>query len=102
MPSQKQVRARILASGSVQGVGYRYHVARIARRIGVRGIVRNLDDGRVEVICEADDKRMFEQFVREISQSNFLIVVEDARVFLEGEPDYESHPKQSQKFDVEF
>jgi len=96
------VKARILVSGSVQGVGYRYHVGRIARRIGVRGIVRNLDDGRVEVICEADDKRMFEQFVREIRQSNFLIVVEDIQVFLEGEPGYESHPNQSQKFDVEF
>jgi len=100
--SQKQVRARILISGSVQGVGYRYYVARIARRIGVHGIVKNLGDGRVEVICEASDKRMLEQFVREISQSSFLIVVEDAQVFLEGEPGYESHPNQSQKFDVEF
>jgi acylphosphatase len=100
--SKGPVKARVLVSGSVQGVGYRSHVARIARRIGVRGIVRNLDDGRVEVVCEADDKRMLEQFVREISQSNFLIVVEDAQVFLEGEPGYEPHAKQSQKFDVEF
>jgi len=100
--SSKQVRARILVSGSVQGVGYRYYVGRIARRIGIHGIVRNLDDGRVEVICEADDKKAFEQFVREISQSNFLIIIEETKVFLDGEPGYESHPNQSQKFDVEF
>lgn len=96
------VRARILISGSVQGVGYRYKVARDARKLGIRGMVRNLDDGRVEIICEADDNGALDRFVREISQSDFLIVVEDVETFLEGQPGYESHPNQSQKFDVEF
>ena len=43
----------VLFSGRVQGVGFRYAVASIAERFaGVTGWVRNLEDGRVELLCE--------------------------------------------------
>ncbi len=40
---------RYFASGTVQGVGYRYFVQRAAQRLRLSGFVRNLRDGRVEV-----------------------------------------------------
>jgi acylphosphatase len=41
---------RYLVSGSVQGVGFRWFVARHARSLGLAGYARNLPDGRVEVV----------------------------------------------------
>lgn len=39
-------------SGTVQGVGFRYSTQQVARGHAVTGFVRNLSDGRVEVIVE--------------------------------------------------
>ena len=41
-------------SGHVQGVGFRYTVRDLARAFDVRGYVRNLPDGRVELVAEGD------------------------------------------------
>jgi acylphosphatase len=46
---------RFLVRGRVQGVGYRYFVLHEAEGLGVAGFARNLPDGSVEVVAEADD-----------------------------------------------
>ena len=45
---------RYLVRGVVQGVGFRFFTARAARAADLRGYVRNLPDGRVEVAAEGD------------------------------------------------
>lgn len=49
-----RVTRHYLVSGRVQGVGYRWFAVEAARREGLAGHVRNLPDGRVEVMAEGD------------------------------------------------
>jgi acylphosphatase len=42
---------RVLVAGHVQGVGFRYFARHRAQALGLRGYVRNLADGRVEVVA---------------------------------------------------
>jgi acylphosphatase len=46
---------RYVVAGLVQGVGFRWFVARHGRALGLAGYVRNLDDGRVEVVATGSD-----------------------------------------------
>lgn len=46
------VRARALVRGLVQGVNFRWFTQRRALELGLRGFVRNLADGSVEVVAE--------------------------------------------------
>ena len=48
------VARRMLVSGRVQGVGFRWFTRDAATREGITGWVRNLPDGRVEVLAEGD------------------------------------------------
>lgn len=48
------IARKYLISGEVQGVGFRYFTQRSSARHQVRGYVKNLEDGRVEVLAEGD------------------------------------------------
>src|SRR5213595_3888362 len=47
-------RLHAVVRGDVQGVGFRYFVQRKAQQLGLRGWVRNNDDGTVELVAEGD------------------------------------------------
>jgi acylphosphatase len=51
---------RVYISGTVQGVLFRKFIEENASRIGVRGFVRNLDDGRVEAVFEGTDDKVMQ------------------------------------------
>lgn len=51
---------RVYISGAVQGVFFRKFIEDSAKRLGVRGFVRNLDDGRVEVLIEGREDKINE------------------------------------------
>lgn len=64
------LRVRLVIEGDVQGVGYRSFVVRKALDIGVCGRVKNLSDGTVEVVCEADDQSKYIRFMKAIDVKN--------------------------------
>ena len=50
------IARKLLISGEVQGVGFRYFAQRSAARHQVRGYVTNLNDGRVEALVQGGEK----------------------------------------------
>ena len=67
-------RLQIFYSGTVQGVGFRYTVKTLAGGFDVTGFVRNLPDGRVELVAEGvkDELSAFQQAVRESELGHFI------------------------------
>lgn len=82
------VRKRILVTGKVQGVGYRALVKQLARTSGIKGYVRNLDDGSVEIYAQAPPD-ILESFVTQIrikgGNNNFSVNVETISMFSESD-----------------
>lgn len=52
MNEKENYRLHAFVKGRVQGVGFRYHTLQTAQDHGLTGWVRNLWDGRVEVVAE--------------------------------------------------
>ena len=55
-------------SGRVQGVGFRYTVRSLTTGFNVTGTVRNLADGRVELVAESE-KEELQAFLKAIRDS---------------------------------
>lgn len=51
---------RVLVSGKVQRTGYRDWAVRKAQELGITGWVRNLGDGRVELLVVGEDSAVLE------------------------------------------
>jgi acylphosphatase len=65
-PPGGALRLRAVVRGEVQGVGYRWSVQRLARRLGLTGYAENLPDGSVRVEAEGDPEQLdeLEAFLR--------------------------------------
>ena len=58
----------VFYSGRVQGVGFRYTAQDIAESLGLKGWVKNLEDGRVEIVAEGRETDI-KELLDEISKS---------------------------------
>ena len=65
---------QVFYSGNVQGVGFRYTAKTVATGFEVAGTVRNLSDGRVELIAEGakDELEAFRQAIRDSGLQHFI------------------------------
>lgn len=63
--------AHIFILGFVQGVGFRRFVKGKAVRLGLKGWVKNLPDGRVEVTVEGE-KGIIEKLVKDLEKGSFF------------------------------
>lgn len=74
-----ETRVHIIAVGLVQGVGYRWFVARHAERLGLSGYARNRWDGTVEIEAEGE-KSFIEELIRQIRVGPRSARVADLRI----------------------
>lgn len=63
------VAKHVIFEGRVQGVGFRYAVKELARGFEVRGWVKNLADGSVELLAAGEAEEL-QDFLREIVQES--------------------------------
>ena len=70
----KRKRLHLFYSGRVQGVGFRYTVKSVATGFDVTGTVKNLPDGRVELITEGDQSELeaFQKAVQDSEVGGFI------------------------------
>lgn len=71
-------QAHLYYSGKVQGVGFRFTVQGSAAELGVTGWVRNLRDGRVEVVAQGEEGAL-KKFLEDISQT-FTRYIQDTEI----------------------
>jgi acylphosphatase len=62
------IRKQALFQGHVQGVGFRFTTCQVARQFAVAGFVRNLADGRVEVVVEGAAAEI-DRFLKELRET---------------------------------
>ena len=67
------VRKHIYFSGRVQGVGFRYRSAYLARPLSLTGWVKNLWDGRVEMEVQGEQSAI-KKFLTQLKFQRYIII----------------------------
>jgi acylphosphatase len=78
------MQARIYISGFVQGIGFRYFVKSNARKLGLKGWVQNVPEGKVEVLAQGE-KEAIGKLIKLCEKGPFLSEVKSAIVVWDKE-----------------
>ncbi len=84
-----------LIKGKVQGVGFRMWTKDVAEYMGIRGWVRNLSDGRVEVLAQGDKEKL-EEFKGKLATGPVMSRVDDI------ECKYIDYDEEYNEFEIKF
>jgi len=93
--SEGLVSAHLVISGLVQGVGYRWFVMRKAKEYNLKGYVRNLYNGDVEVEVEGY-RTMIIDFIKELKIGARSAHVTDIKI------EWSEHENKYKIFDIKF
>ena len=88
-------RINVFVSGRVQGVAFRWVTVDVAQQLGVTGWVRNLQDGRVEVMAEGEEERL-KEFIEYLKRGPRYSKVNDIQV------DWGAYKGEFRSFEVSF
>lgn len=72
-------RVHVYYSGMVHGVGFRFTAEHIAHQLGVSGWVKNLPDGRVELLSEGEEKAL-KEFLGKIRNGPLKDYIQDVDI----------------------
>ena len=89
----QKARAHIFVSGRVQGVFFRQNTQNKARKLGIRGWVRNLSDGRVEAVFEGE-KEKIEEMIKWIERGPVISRVDGIDI------DWEEYQAEFNNFEI--
>ncbi len=82
------VNYKLLVKGQVQGVNFRRSTKIFAEKYGIKGYVKNLSDGDVEIVCQGT-KNNLDMFMKELKVGNPYAQVEDIDIEKIEEKDFE-------------
>ncbi|MCK4453895.1 acylphosphatase [Candidatus Parcubacteria bacterium] len=91
----KKIRVHLFISGRVQGVFFRENTRRKAEKLELNGWVRNLPDGRVEIILEGDEEKV-KKMIKWTKKGPIIAKVDEVEI---EEKEYENEFKD---FKIEY
>jgi len=86
---------RVFVSGTVQSVGFRAFARNKVHKLGLKGFVRNLPDGRVGVVAEGKEEEL-KKFLSYLRQGSSLSKVKDVEYF------YSNHRGIYENFKISY
>jgi acylphosphatase len=85
---------RVIISGEVQGVGFRFHTRIKSRNLDLKGFVRNLDSGEVEAVFEGEEDKV-KEMIEWCKKGPDSALVKDVKV------EFENYTGEFEGFDTD-